>query len=149
MHNNVVGDGHNSINELIDIKNKQRSAIGFKEIKVDTDLVATVKSKGFEMNNIIYQGDSLQLRNVCNFGQGGEVKCIDLFLANAFVMSTCNEVAKKANLRLAGLNYIGEDITLARTPKFGFNEINAYPMPDVHYFADIEEDKPLNFAKKL
>jgi|GEM_PF-5074709 len=146
----VTGNGIDSIAKLIQQKNTKRQEFDFPQIKQDQSVEQKILEAGHTVNDVLTEGDYLKLVSACNFGQGGEVKRINLAEVNPKVIALTEEIAKFSRLRMIGLDYIGTEITSkADNLQFGFNEINAHPMQDIHFFADIQEGKPLDSIKKL
>lgn len=147
---NITGDGEHTISELIEKKNLVREKHGFKIIVPDQNLEHTLTQKGLNMQTKLPSGEYLQLRRACNFAQGGEVVRIDLKEIDTRYLDIFKKIAFKSGLHLIGLDYMGDDLSRDfREDSFGFNEINSYPMPDIHYFADLEEGHPLKSTKDL
>lgn len=72
---NVTGDGIHTIQELIDIKNKERQKIPYlstKLIKVDYEVEKCLQRKNYNLDSIPENGELVYLRDVSNVNSGGD-----------------------------------------------------------------------------
>lgn len=72
---NVVGNGKHTINELINLKNKERKnnpRLFNCLIKVDFELKKNLKSQNLELNDIPEKGQQIMLRVKSNISTGGD-----------------------------------------------------------------------------
>ena len=71
----MVGDGFNSIKNLIDMKNRERRKnpnLYLNPIKIDQELLNTIHSSGFTLESIPEEGERIFLRNNSNVSMGGD-----------------------------------------------------------------------------
>lgn len=74
---NVIGDGHKTIRELIDVKNSsQLRSRGYKtpleEIIIDDDLKRVVSQQGYDLDTVVDTSVKVLLRDTSNVSQGGD-----------------------------------------------------------------------------
>lgn len=72
---NIMGDGINSIDALIDIKNEERKLnprLAKTLIKIDKELVDYIGRNGYTLQSIPGKGDMVYLNDKCNISIGGD-----------------------------------------------------------------------------
>ncbi|MCB1741896.1 MAG: N-acetylglutaminylglutamine synthetase, partial [Gammaproteobacteria bacterium] len=71
----VVGDGHSSIRQLIEIQSRRRSAAtgGESSIPMDAETRRCVASAGFDLNDVLTQGQEIEVRKTANLHTGGTI----------------------------------------------------------------------------
>lgn len=72
---NIIGDGQNTIGNLIEIKNRKRSDIPYlasKPIKIDSGVQYYLKKIGFDENSIPKKDERIFLRENSNITTGGD-----------------------------------------------------------------------------
>lgn len=133
----IIGDGVSSIKKLIEKKNFRRMVNNMKQIPIDEKLNMQLKRHQLTLKSIADINAKITLRNNCNFSEGGETKRVNLDtipLENLKMLAKCATIA---NLRLCGVDFICQDITLPYTNQVcGVNEINSNPHLEVNYHAD-------------
>lgn len=140
----VIGDGRSSIRQLILAKNKQRQqskVIKLGPIKVDSELRNKLKHQHLSLHSVPKLNKRVQLKNVCNFGAGGEVHDVTRQIcrenANLAVKAT-----KALDLRLAGIDFLCTDISkpLRRTGGV-IIELNQHPDIAMHHFPQLGQPR--------
>lgn len=139
---NVVGNGKNTIKELIAEKNKAQ--IDRYHIRLTDELNDHIARSGFSILDVLPKGVSLFLSHRAGQLFGGMTKEMIDELHPSFV-----PIIEKA-AKVVGLSVIGFDAIIpdparpANTQRWGIIECNTLPFIDVHYYA--LEGKPRNIA---
>ena len=143
----VIGNGVDTIDTLIDKKNKRRekrSAEGLGPIKVNRELHRTIKKQGFTIDSgIPKKRQRVQLKNVCNLGAGGEVHDVTDRIHPDNVKLAI-KACKAIDLNLAGLDFLCENIAKPLDDQRG-HLIEANPNPDIamHQFPQSGESRDI------
>lgn len=146
----VMGDGTHTIEELVAIKNQTRDSFGFPLLVIDAGSKAMLSEKKLDVTSVLSAGESVTLKNVCTFAQGGETVRVPLAHIHSKFLEAFEKVAKHSRLQFIGIDVMCEDI--AKDPESqsaGINEINSAPMADLHYFADLQAGEELESTKRL
>lgn len=126
----VIGNGKNTIKELIDIKNKERSMLLLKSIPIDSEVEVRLKNANLTLDTVPEEGQEITLRYNCNLTTGGTTEecasIVDQYYKDLAVKAT-----KALGLEFGGVDIIAEDIT--KPGKCGINEINYNPGLRLHY----------------
>ncbi|WP_216829899.1 ATP-grasp domain-containing protein [Alkalihalobacterium elongatum] len=72
---NIVGDGVNTVRQLIRIKNKQRKDIPhlyFRPIKMDKEVLHSIEAAGYTLESVPKEGKRIYLRKISNVSAGGD-----------------------------------------------------------------------------
>jgi D-alanine-D-alanine ligase-like ATP-grasp enzyme len=127
----IIGDGINSIEMLIGIKNRKRGPI-HKELKVDENVHKYLNIMGHTIDSIPGDGQKINLRKTSNLHTGGDA--VDATDELSQGERVCVERAAKA---LPGLRVAGFDVLLPRDPADeapAILEVNPFPMISMHHF---------------
>lgn len=151
---NVIGDGTNTISQLIEIKNSDENRGGddykkpLLKIVIDDTVKAYLKEQKLSLKSIPKKGKQIFLRKNSNLSTGGD--SIDFTdVAHPSVM----EIAKRAinsipELPYAGIDFITQDITKEQNKdSYVIIEMNAGPMISMHHFP--YEGKSRDAAKAI
>ncbi|GAB3063638.1 ATP-grasp domain-containing protein [Salinicoccus sesuvii] len=130
---NIVGNGKDSIETLIRVKNRSKSnnpAISKKRIQLDKEVLHEIERKGYTKDSVLENGEQLFLRAKSNISAGGDP--VDITDDISEEMKSIAEEATKAipGLKLAGLDFIVDPETKVST----VIEINTKPMLGLHVF---------------
>lgn len=120
----IVGDGKSTINELIDIKNKElwhREASSL--VKKDDVVVEYLKLQGFDYNTIVPEGKRVYLRTNSNCSTGGEAVDMTDIIPTKF-KKVAEKAAKAFDAKICGVDIIIEDL---KSDKYAIVEINDNP----------------------
>ncbi|MDV2583320.1 CapA family protein [Alkalibacillus haloalkaliphilus] len=132
---NVIGDGKNSIKQLIQDKNKERDKnpnYGNRQIKVDQELKATLKGQGLSVNSVPKKSERVFLRKKSNISSGGEP--VDL---TSVLPEKVKKAAYQATENIPGLVQAGIDILYDdKSDRCGIIEINTRPGIGMHMFPE-------------
>lgn len=129
---NVIADGIHTIQELIDIENKDpRRGYGHEnvltEITVDRDSMDLLAKKGYDLNTIPEKGEIVTLKSTANLSTGGtSIDVTDMVHPqNIFI---CERIARVIGLDICGIDIMAENLTEPLTENGGVVlEVNAAP----------------------
>lgn len=126
----VIGDGNNTIQELIDISNQEREKDILKPIKIDNEVDLRLKELNMKLDSIPEQNQEIILRYSCNLTTGGTTEeCM------AEVGDYYKDLAIKA-VKALGMEFGGVDIItpdISNETKCAINEVNYNPGLRLHY----------------
>src|SRR5699024_5432411 len=130
---NVVGDGIHSVQELLQLKNKDRKISPFlarKSIKMDQPMKQLLKKKGLTPKYIPSSGEKVYLRNNGEFfGQRDSVDVTNELSDNI------KKIAISAVNAIPDLVYAGVDMLVNLEEDIGVvNEVNSKPQISNHVF---------------
>ncbi|WP_031547912.1 hypothetical protein [Salinicoccus luteus] len=130
----IVGDGHHSISELIEEKNKLKKKNPHQRlrlIKVDDTAIRNIKSAGFELEDIPEEGQYVFIHHTSNISIGG-----DPYEVSDLLGVEIKNLAEKAVEAIPDLNTAGVDIMIDSLDDKYPNvlEINAAANLRLHHF---------------
>jgi len=148
----VIGDGIHTIEELVEIENKnplrgKGHEKPLTKLTIDTISKMTLKKQGFELEKIPKKGQKVFLRESANLSTGGIAidKTDDIHPYN---IEIAVRAAKAIGLDIAGIDITMEDIKKPLTKENGaIIEINASPGIRMHHYPS--KGKPRNVAKAI
>lgn len=130
---NIVGDGKNSIKQLINMKNKSKRKnpnIASKLIKIDKEVIDSITDLGYTLDSIPPKGKRIFLRSKSNVSTGG-----DPIEVTDELSEELKELAVKATNAVPGLDVCGLDMIVDKENNTGvIIEINTKPMIGLHVF---------------
>ncbi|QQK78492.1 acylphosphatase [Salicibibacter cibi] len=130
---NIVGDGINSINELINKKNGEKRGnpnLSKNAIEIDKEVLNTIQFKNYTLNSIPEAGDCVFLRNKSSVSMGGDP--IDV---TEKLTTHMKDLAIKAYQSIPELGLCGLDMIIDEENNLGtVIEINTKPMLGLHLF---------------
>lgn len=128
---NVTGDGHSSIHELIDEKNRSRSGI-HKPIRLDSLIIRNLDDSGLTLDSVPRDGETIFLRRTSNLHTGGDaVDVTDEFSTEE------RDFVERASRAIPDLRVAGFDILLPRAEGDDpptVLEVNPFPMISMHHY---------------
>lgn len=135
----VIGDGISTIEQLIEMKQKQFIKNGRDTvIKIDSDLYENLSKLGFDIKTKLKRGQRCVLRSVSNLSVGGE--CIELTdQIHEEYSNLCIKIARDFNLNLCGIDIMCGDLT-KNIDKYIVLEINSSPGLDNYAFSGIDQE---------
>ncbi len=137
----VKGNGKDTIQSLINIKNKRRKKSGLAKIRIDEELLRHIKEQNLALSYIPKNKETVSLRLNSNMCAGGETTRIDIDSIPPVNKKMFIESTDLLGLTLSGIDFITDDITKSYSKtRCVINEINKAPMGNVHYFADMKMD---------
>ncbi len=126
----IIGNGKNSIRQLIDIKNDRAISEGRKNISPDNPMANHLAKQGLTLDSIIENKKTVYLRQNTNTSTGGE----SISFAK-YINSSLADVAVKAVNAIPGLEWAGVDImteNIDGSENYNIIEINASPGINIH-----------------
>lgn len=127
----IVGNGKNTINELIENKNKLRKQMGLSPIVAD-------------------HGSKITLKETANVSQGGETIRVRLNSLHPDYINIFREAYKLSRASFLGIDLITDNIQKKPTQtNSGIIELNGSPQITGIYYADLLENRPLYGVKKI
>jgi cyanophycin synthetase len=128
----VIGDGVNTIAQLIEITNADpRRGVGHEKIltriTIDAQTLDTLERQGLTLENVPAEGDFIQLKQTGNMSTGGTSidRTDDIHTDN---IEIARQAAMIAGLDVAGIDFIAPDISASVRQSGGaIVEINAGP----------------------
>lgn len=130
---NVIGNGKNTIKELIKIKNEQRKNnpnIANKPISIDKEILNSIRSQGYELDTVLEKDKKIFLRNKSNVSMGGDPVDVTDQLTDKLKAIAVNAVNAIPGLGVCGLDMIVDQKNNTGT----VIEINTKPMLGLHLF---------------
>lgn len=128
----VTGDGKHTIQELIDIVNKDpRRGYGHEKvltsIKVDDFTNNILTKKEYTLETILKKGEELWLKPTANLSTGGTATDITDYVHPQNVIM-CERIARIIGLNICGIDIMAEDLSVPITENGGaVLEVNAAP----------------------
>ncbi len=126
----VIGDGKNSIKELIRIKNRERKKNLLKPISIDNEVQQRLDSLKIDFAYIPKENEEIVLRFNCNLTTGGTTQECSAQTHQYYKDLAINAV-KCIGANFGGVDIITPDIT--KPAKCAINEINYNPGLRLHY----------------
>lgn len=131
---NVIGDGVNNIEQLIDIKNQSElRSVGYKtpleKIKIDDDLKRVVANQGFNLKTIVPVAHKVTLRDTSNVSQGGDSHEVFDIIPSFYKQEAAN-AAKALGVKICGVDMIIDQ----QTKEFAIIEVNFNPAIHMHMY---------------
>ncbi len=138
----VVGNGRNTVRELIEKQSRRRAAAteGESTIPIDRETERCCQAQGYELSDTPPEGDTLRVRNTANLHTGGTIHDVTAelgtTLANAAVTA-----AKALQIPVTGLDFMVPDVTGSDYVIIEANErpglANHEPQPTAERFVDL------------
>jgi len=129
---NVVGNGKNTVQELIDIENSDpRRGYGHEnvltEITVDRDTLDLLDKKGYTLETIPPRSEIVYLKSTANLSTGGtSIDVTDMVHPQNVFM--CERIARVVGLDICGIDIMAKNLTELLTENGGVVlEVNAAP----------------------
>ncbi|WP_165771596.1 MmgE/PrpD family protein [Vreelandella nigrificans] len=142
---NVVGNGIQSVRELVDEKNNKRLQNPYLKkslISLDDEASDYLALAGYDFDSVPKSGEFLRLRGAANVSSGGD--CIDV---TEYIHTDFKNIARKAYSSLGyplhfGLDLFCESISEpAKKQSWNVLEINASPDFGMHHFPSIGTER--------
>ena len=140
----VIGNGKNTIEQLVDIKNNKEKPLHNNLISDDY-----LRTDNYHRNSIPPKNKKIII-NIPKMRRGSKRIRVDLNTIHHDNTNMLKQVNKIFGTTLCGIDYIIPDITKSyKTQKSIINEVNASPNFDVHYYADNKNslEAPKTFLK--
>ncbi len=142
----VTGNGHDSIERLIEEKNKNHTE-RISDIKINEDLNNFIDRQGYKLKDILPEGTTINLSAKTGRMYGGYTEEM-LPKVHPKMHPLFKKAWEQIDAPIAGFDLIIEDPTKdPETQRFGIIECNSLPFIDLHYFA--LEGPKINLAKNI
>ncbi|MDE5415821.1 acylphosphatase [Alkalihalobacterium chitinilyticum] len=131
---NITGDGNNTINKLIEIKNLEKKENPYllgKKIKIDNEIMKMLNKKGYSLDSIPPKGETIYLREKSNVSMGGDPIDATDILTDEVKKVAVNTVKAIPDLYHAGIDVI---IDPEDPKKCTVIEVNATAEISMHVF---------------
>lgn len=147
---NVKGNGKHTIEELIEIKNKDSlRGKGYKtpleKIEIDTSVLLYLKNHNRDIYTVLKEGEEVFLRENSNISTGGDSIDFTDVIPNRF-KEIAIKSAKSIGAKICGVDMVIEDYTDERS-NYGIIELNFNPAIHIHSYP--YEGKERNVAKDI
>ena len=147
---NVKGDGKHTIEELIEIKNKDSlRGKGYKtpleKIEIDTSVLLYLKNHNRDIYTVLKEDEVVFLRENSNISTGGDSIDFTDIIPNRF-KEIAIKSAKAIGAKICGVDMVIEDYTDERS-NYGIIELNFNPAIHIHSYP--YEGKERNVAKDI
>lgn len=130
---NIIGNGKNTIDELIIKKNKDKNnnpIISTKLIEKDREVLSNIASYGYTLGSVPPENELIYLRNKSNVSRGGDPIDVTDELTDEM-----REIALKSALAIDGLDICGLDMLVNEEDNTSVViEINTKPMIGLHMY---------------
>lgn len=139
----IIGDGYNTIKNLIEIRNKENLNMNLLPINNVSELL--IKKQGYNFNSIPSYGQKIIISNVINMHNGARISRIPIDNIPKENIDLFINVNKAMDITCSGLDYLSNDITV---PYYKNNskilEVNGTPDTEIH-----GKIKGLNIFEKI
>lgn len=147
---NVKGDGKHTIEELIEIKNKDSlRGKGYKtpleKIEIDTSALLYLKNHNRDIYTVLKEDEVVFLRENSNISTGGDSIDFTDIIPNRF-KEIAIKSTKAIGAKICGVDMVIEDYTDERS-NYGIIELNFNPAIHIHSYP--YEGKERNVAKDI
>jgi D-alanine-D-alanine ligase-like ATP-grasp enzyme len=137
----IVGTGHHTVRELIEVQSRRRSAAtgGESQIPVDEVTEGTVKEAGWSFDDVLPEGERLRVRRTANLHQGGTIHDVTAGV-NQTLCDVAIAAAEAIVIPVTGIDLLVPDVTAAEYAFIEANErpglANHEPQPTAKAFVD-------------
>jgi GNAT-family acetyltransferase (TIGR03103 family) len=121
----VLGTGKHSIGELIEKQSRRRAAAtdGESRIPLDEHTRETLRAAGHELDDVLPEGETLQVRRTANLHTGGTIHDVTEHLHPALA-DACITAAGALDIPVVGLDLL---VPTVEEPEYVFIEANERP----------------------
>lgn len=123
----VIGDGHSTIQSLIDTAQQAMTQVGrkFDFDQLRPQIERRLSKNNLDLSTVLPAGEALQVLDTANLSTGGKTEDYSPLL-HPHWGGLCVQLSRDMNLRLVGIDFMCEDITRADAD-YTIIEINASP----------------------
>ena len=138
----VLGDGSTPIGRLIDAQSRRRAAAteGESSIPMDDGTVDTVRSQGYQLDDVLPRGTELRVRRTANLHTGGTIHDVTPLLHPALVTAAVR-ASRALDVPVTGLDFLVPDVGGPDHVLIEANErpglANHQPQPTAERFVDL------------
>ena len=136
---NVKGDGVRSIEELLSVKNRERSSNPIvKQIKITGPGLKILETQGMSLSSVPNAGEIVWISRMSNLDQGADI--VD---ATESIHPSYTALVQQAVLKFPGLILCGADVALedasaaATNTNYHFIELNSGPGFEAHHYPTV------------
>jgi len=140
----IIGDGQNSIDNLINNYNKTKKDI-FKIHTIDNEYI---KQQGYTIDDVLPLNQKLIVTNVSNMSNGSHVTYIDIDYVHPINIMLFKKINRVLDLKISGIDFICEDISLPYYLNGVVLEVNHNPGLGIHYNV-YPDDKKENLTNSV
>lgn len=127
----IIGNGHNTVKELIDKRNKEQLAMNLPQTKNVSDLF--LAKQGYQIDTIPDDGKKIYISNVINMHNGARISRIDINTIPKINQKMFIETNRALNITCSGIDFLSEDITVDYNINNGkVLEVNGTPDTEIH-----------------
>lgn len=126
----IVGDGRNTIHQLIVLENERRKEKLLMAIPVDQETIHRIRTQGLTMDSIGQPGQYIELRRNANLTTGGTTEEVGTAM-HPYYADIAIKTLKALDLEFGGIDLITPDIT--QPAQCAVNEVNYNPGLRIHY----------------
>lgn len=121
----ITGTGRHTIKALIEAHSRRRAAAtgGESAVPLDETTAETVHDAGYDLDDVLPEGDSLQVRKTANLHTGGTIHDVTAKLHPALAQAAV-EASKALDIPVTGVDMIVPDV---EGPDYVFVEANERP----------------------
>ena len=137
----IVGTGHHTVRELIEVQSRRRSAAtgGESQIPMDEVTEGTVKEAGWSFDDVLPEGERLRVRRTANLHQGGTIHDVTA-VVNQTLCDVAVAAAEAIGIPVTGIDLLVPDVTAGEYAFIEANErpglANHEPQPTAKAFVD-------------
>lgn len=138
----IVGDGRKSVKQLIERLSRKREAAtqGESKIPLDEETERIVRAGGYELDDVLEQGEHLQVRKTANLHTGGQLVDVTSDLHEDIAESAV-KAARALDIPVVGVDFMIDAPDQARHVFIEANErpglANHEPQPTAERFIDL------------
>lgn len=135
----VTGDGKNTLQQLIDAYNKEK----LPKYQIHTIDYRYIKKQGYAVSDIVPLNTKITITNVCNMSNGAFVQYVDIRTVHEANIALFKKINQVLELKLSGIDYICDDISLPYYLTGVVVEVNPTPGIGIHYsvYPDDKKDE--------
>ncbi|MGO1549504.1 MAG: CapA family protein [Nesterenkonia sp.] len=134
---NVVGDGENSIENLIANKNALRKRNPFLSrglIRPDYEVQELLRKQQYRLDSVPEQGQYVRLRRIANASAGGDVVDVSDTIPDEIKRAAVSAVAAVPGISIAGVDFLYDPDSKDETPSYAVIEMNYRPHIGVNMY---------------
>ena len=133
----IIGDGEKTVQQLIDSYNDTK----LDPYKIHTIDYHYIQQQGYEMNDVLPINEKLIITHVANMSNGSTVNYIDIDTVHPMNILLFKKINHVLELKLSGIDYICDDISLPYYLTGIVIEVNDRPGFGIHYLVCPEDKK--------
>jgi cyanophycin synthetase len=132
----IIGDGIHTVDELINNYNKK-----IEKYKIHTIDYNFIQQQGYTSSDIIPLGEKIIVTNVKNMSNGSTITYVDINTVHPINISLFKKINHILDLKLSGIDYICEDLSIPYYVNGCVIEVNPKPGLEIHYDVYPENEK--------